>query len=148
FLFTDGDESYRALKVPLTELDLGLMRSSVSALASDDGSAGGSDAGAGDEATAATDGSGPGCHAISGSGAGEQCSYSSAGSCPLAGALPGSCPSAGLYGCCVQAIGRDGGGSSLEATCYYSSTTGQPAASQCAFESYEGMPFDWQTDAP
>ncbi len=154
FHFTDGDESYRALKVPLTQLDLTLMRNSVNGPAPED--AGTADTGAGDDggiqdATTPVE-AGTACYAVSGSGTSEQCSYASgttAGfACPITGGSPGSCPSSGLYGCCVEAISEDGGGQLVNATCYYSSGTGQPAASQCALEAYQGLPYDWQTIAP
>jgi hypothetical protein len=154
FHFTDGDESYRALKVPLTQLDLTLMRNSVNGPVPQD--AGTVDAGAGDgggiqDATTPVE-AGTACYAVSGSGTSEQCSYASgttAGSaCPITGGSPGSCPSSGLYGCCVETISEDGGGQLVDATCYYSSATGQPAASQCALEAYQGLPYDWQTIAP
>jgi hypothetical protein len=156
FKFTDGDQSYRALKVPLTQLDLTLMRTSVNGLVLDAGTTDvdaaddGADEGGAPDATLPPE-AGAGCYAVSGSGATQQCSYSSSvaadAGCPIAGGSPGSCPSSGLYGCCVEVLSGDGGGQ-VTATCYYSSTTGQPAASQCAFEAYEGQPYDWQTFAP
>jgi hypothetical protein len=158
FNFVDGDQSYRAIKVPLTQLDLGLMRSSVAPSVPGDagapdtapGDAGGSD---GDSDTDdATQDAGTGCFAVSGSAGSQQCaswSSSAAGQpCPIAGGSPGSCPSSGLYGCCVETLEADGGGQVVNATCYYSAATGQPASSQCAFEAYQGQPYDWQTAAP
>ncbi|HEX3344450.1 MAG TPA: arylsulfotransferase family protein, partial [Polyangiaceae bacterium] len=144
FEFTDGDESYRALKVPLAQLDLGLMRTSVSALASTDGGA--VDSGGAQRSPTG----GTGCFALSGSGATAECTYSVAGeSCPLAGGIPGGCPASGLVGCCVQTVTSDAGVTlPLAATCYYDPTMGQAAASQCAFEGYEGQPYEWQTYAP
>ncbi|HEY1691661.1 MAG TPA: arylsulfotransferase family protein [Polyangiaceae bacterium] len=152
FDFTDGDQSYRALKVPLTQLDIGLMRNSVSGFAPDGGAVDtGAEDGGTQDATSPVE-AGAGCHTISGSGASEQCSYSvdsaADGGCSIEGALPGACPASGLYGCCVESVWDDGGANLVDATCYYSSTTGQPAASQCAFEAYDGLPYDWQTFAP
>ncbi len=159
--FTDGDESYRALKVPLTQLDLTLMRNSVNGPAPDAGTAGtgrpypvaigaGGDGGNEDATTSVE--AGASCYAVSGSGTSEQCSYASGATagfaCPITGGSPGSCPSSGLFGCCVETISEDGGGQLVDATCYYSSATGQPAASQCALEAYQGLPYDWQTIAP
>lgn len=152
--FTDGDESYRALKVSLTQLDLTLMRNSVNGPVPQD--AGTADTDAGDDggiqdATTPVE-AGTACYAVSGSDASEQCSYASgttAGfACPITGGSNGSCPSSGLYGCCVETISEDGGGQLVDATCYYSSSTGQPAASQCALEAYQGLPYVWQTIAP
>lgn len=157
FNFTDGDESYRALKVPLTQLDLGLMHSSVTNLVPDDAGVIDSDDAAVPDATAPVEaGEGgeaaEGCFAISGSGASAQCHYTSSNpdglSCAAIGAAPGSCPSSGLYGCCVETEPVDGGPTQVSALCYYSYAAGQPAASDCAFQAYEGMPFDWQTYAP
>ncbi|HEY5240027.1 MAG TPA: arylsulfotransferase family protein [Polyangiaceae bacterium] len=160
--FTDGDESYRALKVPLTQLDLTLMRNSVNGPLPQDAGTGATGRpypvpiGAGDDgglqdATIPVE-TGAACHAVSGSGASEHCSYASgttAGfACPITGGSSGSCPSSGLFGCCVETISEDGGGQLVDATCYYSSATGQPAASQCALEAYQGLPYNWQTIAP
>jgi hypothetical protein len=144
FSFTDGDESYRALKVPLTQLDLGLMRSSVTALVALD------DAGAanGSQGTVIVPAKGDGCFTLSGSGASQQCSYTATPTCSIQGGIPGSCPASGLYGCCVQLLDTDAGDHVVGATCYYSASAGQPAASQCAFDAYEGMPYEWQTHAP
>jgi Arylsulfotransferase (ASST) len=156
FEFTDGDQSYRAVKVLTTQLDLALMRSSVNTLAPGAGTLGadggpGADDGGTRDATAPAE-PGAGCCAISGSGSDAVCTYSSstaADGCAIAdGGTAGSCPSTGLYGCCVETIAGDGGGQVLDATCYYSATTGQPAASECAFEAYQGLPYDWQTFAP
>lgn len=152
FYFTDGDESYRALKVPLTQLDITLMRSSVDGPPdAGTGEAGADDDGGSQDATTPVE-AGTGCYAVSGSGTSAQCTYASgttAGfACPITDGSPGSCPSSGLFGCCVETISEDGGGQLVDATCYYSSSTGQPAASQCALEAYEGMPYDWQTIAP
>jgi hypothetical protein len=66
----------------------------------------------------------------------------------VAGSTAGSCPSSGLYGCCVDALAADGGVQSLSATCYYSEALGQPAAEQCDLQAYLGQPYDWQTYAP
>jgi hypothetical protein len=142
--FTDGDESYRALKVPLTQLDLGLMRSSVSTLVSTD-DAGVSD---GSQGTTTSPRQGAGCSVLSGSGASQECTYSASPTCSIQGGAPGSCPAAGLYGCCVDVLDTDAGEHVVGATCYYSASAGQPAASQCAFDAYEGMPYEWQTHAP
>jgi hypothetical protein len=145
FKFTDGDESYRALKVPLTQLDLGLMRSSVSTLASSDAGTIGPGGGTQPAPT-----SGTGCFELSGSGASEECTYSAAdANCFLTGGMPGDCPTSGLFGCCVQTVTSDAGISlAVSAVCYYDPTTGQAAASQCSFEGYEGQPTHWQTYAP
>ncbi len=163
FYFTDGSSSYRSIKVPLAALDLRAMRNtaglsgeSANDAGSDDGS-GGSDATIGDATETADAGEietgnvdsagGTGCQVVSGSGSTRQCSYSSSCS-SLAMATPGSCPSSGLYGCCVETQPADGGAESITATCYYSSAGAEDASAGCEFEAYQGMPYVWQTSAP
>lgn len=154
FNFADGDQSYRARKLPTSALDLETLRKAVGTA----NSAAMGQADAGDDAAVEGDDTGApspvvGCSTVSGSGAGQQCSYASgnasAFSCAsVAGSTAGSCPSSGLYGCCVDALAADGGVQSLSATCYYSEALGQPAAEQCDLQAYLGQPYDWQTYAP
>jgi hypothetical protein len=154
FDFSDGDQSYRARKVPTSALDLETLRKAVGPA----NSTAMSQADAGDDAAVESDDAGApipavGCSTVSGSGAGQQCSYASstasAFSCAsVAGSTAGSCPSSGLYGCCVETFAADGGAQSRAATCYYSAALGQPAAEQCDLQAYAGQPYDWQTYAP
>jgi hypothetical protein len=154
---TDGSTSYRAIKVPLSAFDLNTLRATAGHDGPAPADAGAKEGGAQDagsiDATLPVEASsdaGMGCHAISGSGASEQCSFSSPSPSPCGsdgGSTTGSCPSTGLYGCCVETVSTDGG-QGVVATCYYSAATGQPASSQCAFEAYQGLPYTWQTQAP
>lgn len=159
FYFTDGSSSYRAIKVPLTTFDLNVLRNTTGRDGPVRASDAGVDAGRVDDASAETDGgddgtdAGVGCYSISGNGSARQCSYSSATAgglacSSLAGSVAGSCPSSGLYGCCVATTPSDGGGPVTTATCYYSSTVGQPASSSCELQAYEGMPYEWQARVP
>jgi len=166
FNFTDGDESYRALKVPLSQLDLTLMHNAVSLYAgtstiatstsplnSDANDAGANDPGSLDATTSVDASASAGCFAVSGTGANAECNYSSTtvsgATCATGGGSSvGSCPSTGLNGCCVETLSLDGGGRNVTATCYYSATTGSAAATQCASDAGQGMPFLWQTSAP
>lgn len=157
FRFSDGDSSYRALKVPTSALDIETLRKAVGPWSSASGAAqsdSGADSGSTDGGDA--DAGGPvvavGCYSVSGSGASQQCAYSSSTapgfSCAsVAGSSAGSCPASGLYGCCVETL-ADAGAQVLSATCYYDSLGGQVAASQCDLQAYQGAPYDWQTYAP
>jgi len=156
FYFNDGDQSYRAVKVPLSQLDLDMMRRTAGQTGepvAGQGDAGVDSAADGRAADATTLAVPVGCHVLSGSGSSLECQYRSSSASgftctSFAGSTPGSCPAAGLYGCCVDTPTVDGGGSSVSATCYYSATAGQPASSQCAFEAYQALTYDWQTYAP
>jgi hypothetical protein len=156
FSFSDGDQSYRARKVPLSAFDLETLRNAVGPWSStviDAQADAGAEAGAADGSDDAGVPAIVACSVVSGSGATQQCastSSSAAGfSCgSVAGSAAGSCPSSGLFGCCVQTIAGDGGAPTLSATCYYDAVSGQAAASQCDLQAYEGQPYDWQTFAP
>ena len=152
--FDDGNASYRALKVPASELDLETLRNDVHPAAhrASGSRDAGADASGADSATVSSEG-GPsrdaappvGCHVTSSMS--NECSYRS--TCSVdAGSVPGSCPAAGLFGCCVEMRTVDGGADALAATCYYSADAGQPASSQCDLEAYQGMPYVWQTYPP
>jgi hypothetical protein len=157
FSFSDGDSSYRALKIPSSAIDIGTLRRAVGAwsspaTAADAGQSQDSDAtpsnGAGDAGPSAV----AGCHTLSGSGSTEQCAYSSSITpgftcASVPGSTAGSCPSSGVYGCCVENVATDGG-QAIAATCYYAASTGQAALSQCSFEAYQGMAYSWQTTPP
>jgi hypothetical protein len=163
--FTDGSWSYRSIKIPLAALDLDVLRSTAG-IQVDAGSSG-QDGGRGRDATlddagspdaisggdAGSSDAGEGCHNVTGTGAARQCSFSSSTAegfacASLAGSTSGSCPSPGLYGCCVEVQTADGGAEATTATCYYSSTEGADASAGCAFDAYQGMPVVWQTSAP
>jgi hypothetical protein len=96
---------------------------------------------------------GSGCYTLSGSASTEECTFSS---CAVSGsscvALPGStfgsCPSSGLYGCCVETRIEDGGKNCLSATCYYSLDAGRVPQSDCEANSYLGLPFEWEVTSP
>jgi hypothetical protein len=175
FYFTDGSSSYRSIKVPLSALDLDLLRSTAGKAAPlGTGVAGGAkddadvDAALGDDAREGTDGgafdasldsgegqgTGAGCYVVSGTGGAQQCFYTASTAlgftCSSAppGSAPGSCPSSGLVGCCVGTQFTDGGEQDTTATCYYSSSDAADASAQCDFDLYQGMPVDWQTTAP
>lgn len=157
FYFPEGDTSYRALKIPTSTIDIETLRKSVGAWSS---SLAATDAGAGPESGATQDGdeggaasSGPvACYALSGSGSTQQCGYSSSTApgfacASIPGAVAGTCPSSGLYGCCLQ-TSANGGDQAVTATCYYAASTGQEASSECNLEAYQGMPYRWQTTPP
>jgi hypothetical protein len=119
---------------------------------------------------------GAGCFVVTGSGSAEKCTFTTCGPSPattdagseagdeggaseagradagpcadVPGASFGSCPSAGLYGCCVQTVKVDGGGSCLKANCYYSSTADKPQYDNCIEDMYEGLPYAWQYFSP
>jgi Arylsulfotransferase (ASST) len=155
FRFSDGDSSYRALKVPSSAIDLETLRNAVGPWSSSSGAPEG-DSGQDSGSTADADAGGPsevvGCSTVAGAGSTQQCTYSSSTapgfSCAsVAGSAAGSCPAAGLYGCCVETF-MDAGAQVRSATCYYSSASGQPASSQCDLQAYQGGPYDWQTYAP
>ena len=159
FYFTDGSSSYRAIKVALTTFDPDLLRATAGqggTAFADAGKSGASkgDASSTDDATADADtGSNRGvaCYLVSGSGLAAQCSYSSSTStgfdcASLAGSIAGSCPSSGLYGCCVETVPADGGGQVTTATCYYSAE--QDASTQCELAAHGGGSYVWQTFAP
>jgi hypothetical protein len=154
FSFSDGDSSYRALKIPTSAIDIETLRRAVGASSSlppalDAGpsqDSTGNDAGDGAPSAVA------GCHTISGNGSTEQCAYSSSTTpgftcASVPDSTAGACPSADLYGCCIETLATDGG-KAITATCYYGTSTGQAAASQCSFEAYQGMPYGWQTALP
>jgi hypothetical protein len=156
FTFSDGDESYRARKVATSALDLETLRRAVTSASSPATVQAQMDAGD-DDAGDASDGGGSspvvGCSIVSGASANAQCTYTATAaagfSCAsVAGSTAGSCPSPGIYGCCVETLPADGGGQTLSATCYYSGATGQPASEQCDLQAYLGQPYDWQTYAP
>ncbi len=157
FYFPEGDTSYRALKIPTSAIDIETLRKSVgtwsnSAVATDAGAApesGVTEVGneGGDASNAAV-----ACHTVSGSDSTQQCAYSSStapgftcASSP--GAVAGTCPSSGLYGCCLETSTADGD-QAVTATCYYAASTGQGASSECSLEAYQGMPYRWQTTPP
>ena len=157
FYFPEGDTSYRALKIPTSTIDIETLRKSVGAWSS---SLAATDAGAGPESGATQDGdeggaasSGPvACYALSGSESTQQCGYSSSTApgfacASIPGAVAGTCPSSGLYGCCLQ-TSANGGDQAVTATCYYAASTGQEASSECNLEAYQGMPYRWQTTPP
>jgi hypothetical protein len=84
-----------------------------------------------------------GCFKVSDTGSNE-CAFSTAnggGCASVPQSLAGSCPSAGLFGCCV-----DGGGSSFTATCYYGDAGF--AESMCENAAYEGFPAAWDPNLP
>jgi hypothetical protein len=58
------------------------------------------------------------------------------------GLMPGSCPSSGLFGCCVI-TGKDAGATSVAAVCYYSPDSGAISMSACT-----GSDEKWQTTSP
>ncbi len=160
FYFTDGSYSYRAVKVPRSAFDIGVMRRTASldgplrmdagVIASPARDAEVDDVGADATAEDAETG-GVGCSVLSGTGSTEQCNYSFSDApgfdcSSLAGSTEGSCPSSALYGCCVESALADSGGQVVTATCYYSSVTA--AASNCELEAYQGGGGEWQTSAP
>jgi hypothetical protein len=118
----------------------------------------GNDGNSGDDMSNAIN-NGAGCHKIAGSGSSKVCAYSSATSdagC-TSGATLGTCPSAGLYGCClVSPTGEGGeaddGGGATTATCYYSPDAGamggMSAIDNCQFSGYQGLPYQWITTPP
>jgi hypothetical protein len=150
FTFSDGDTSYRALKIPASAIQIDTLRKAVGPWSSPTTAGAGPDEDSG--ATLDADTAAVGCQTISGSGSTEQCSYSSSTAPGFAcasvpGSTAGSCPSSGLYGCCVQTSTNDGA-QAIAATCYYDASTGQPAYAQCSLEAYQGMPYRWQTSPP
>jgi hypothetical protein len=58
------------------------------------------------------------------------------------GFASGSCPSSGLFGCCVTTT-SDGSYSVTTASCYYDKTTGMTEMTDCT-----GAVGKWQTTAP
>jgi hypothetical protein len=123
-----------------------------------------SDGDSGDDVSNANN-NGAGCHTIAGSGSSKVCMYSASSSSDAgcaSGATLGSCPSAGLYGCClVSPAGDDGGevdgevdggGATTTATCYYSPDAGamggMSALDSCQFGGYQGLPYQWIVMAP
>jgi len=113
---------------------------------------GGDDASGGDASDDAPSGpSGTGCFHIEGSGADEVCGWVSRlprrfGECAsLLGYAEGSCPTAGLYGCCVTDIASVRPAEA--AVCYYSAEgLGSNAQVTCATSS--GGTASWQATAP
>jgi hypothetical protein len=95
---------------------------------------------------------GAGCYTLTSSASTEECAFSS---CAVSGsscaALPGStfgsCPSSGLYGCCVQTRIAEGGENCLLATCYYSDA-GRIPMSNCEANGYMGLPYVWELTSP
>jgi hypothetical protein len=86
------------------------------------------------------------CHELTGTGSSEVCAFVESSmtgfSCSALGMLEsGSCPSNGLFGCCitVQTMGL----LVTSAACYYSATTGGSAETQCT-----GSGKSWATTAP
>jgi hypothetical protein len=82
-----------------------------------------------------------GCHKVTGLGPAEDCNYQSSAapgaSCPN-GYKPGSCPTKGVYGCCV-----DTASSQTFASCYYSSSAGVPSKVACSMQAghkWQGSP--------
>jgi hypothetical protein len=68
-----------------------------------------------------------------------------AGACPATYSV-GSCPSNGLFGCCITTDAE--GGLIESAVCYYSVSSGKKANENCNSETYEGFPVEWDTKAP
>lgn len=94
-----------------------------------------------------------GCYMVGGTAGASRCEYSNgtATAAPClqdAGLTTGSCPSQGLYGCCVQMEPADAANAGLTATCYYSAADAIAASSECSFMASQGQPFAWQTYAP
>jgi hypothetical protein len=114
------------------------------------GGTGGCDSGAGGSGGTAGSGSkdaGVGCSKITGTGTLEECAFETSNAAGFSctgepGYSDGSCPSKGLYGCCVQTTmtGKD---TKVTATCYYSFTTGGYGEKDC-----KGTGFKWQTTLP
>jgi hypothetical protein len=110
----------------------------------DDGSAAGDDGNGGDDVE-----NGPmqsGCYTLSGSGSSKQCMFAStpdADAGCASGSTAGSCPSSGIFGCCVFTVD---GGPAITATCYY--TENQSAANTCENNQYMGFQEEWQTFVP
>jgi hypothetical protein len=90
------------------------------------------------------------CSKRMGSGAKQTCqSIGPAGPgflCPSGYSL-GPCPSADLYGCCVETTSGDGG-PTHHATCYYSSSLDKSAYTNCITQDYDGLPYAWQGCPP
>jgi hypothetical protein len=99
---------------------------------------------------------GAGCFATTGSGSAQTCAFNTCGvtgSTCSDGSTFGSCPSAGLYGCCVQTLVEDGGSldggpTCQKAICYYSSTADKMKYSNCEENMYEGLPYAWVSSSP
>jgi hypothetical protein len=119
----------------------------------------GNDGNSGDDVSNASD-EGTGCYAIAGSGSSKVCMYSSSSASDAgcaSGATLGSCPSAGIYGCCLVSPAGDsgevdGGGATTTATCYYSPKSGavggMSALENCDFGGYQGLPYQWVMTPP
>jgi hypothetical protein len=85
------------------------------------------------------------CYEVFGSGSGETCGYSYSnepGFMCTGGLTPGTCPSAGLFGCCVD-ITSSGGTTSVAAVCYYSPDSGTISMSACTSPGEK-----WETTSP
>jgi hypothetical protein len=72
-------------------------------------------------------------------------SVDDAGACPATYSL-GSCPSNGLFGCCITTDAE--GGLIESAVCYYSVSSGKKAEDNCLGEMYDNIPVEWDTKAP
>jgi hypothetical protein len=118
-----------------------------------------SDGNSGDDVSKANNNDGAGCHTIAGGGSSKVCTYSASPDSDAgcaSGATLGSCPSAGLYGCCLVSPAGDGGdvdgGTTTTATCYYSPDAGamggMSAIDSCQFAGYQGLPYQWIVMAP
>jgi hypothetical protein len=86
------------------------------------------------------------CFQTFGSGGSELCGYSSSTmpgyKCP-GGFSPGTCPSSGLFGCCVD-TSMDAGVTAVGAVCYYSADAGTTAMGVCSSKPGEV----WTTTSP
>jgi hypothetical protein len=95
----------------------------------------------------------PPCYEISGTGPSRTCTYIFTNGLVFCGTnyASGSCPSAGLYGCCVTSGYAPGGYTDVNADCYYDAATGEPARAACTPED-AGSPLgptrSWQTTSP